>query len=106
MLAGPLDRRATLRRPGAPARSAAGDAAVPFAEVATVWAGKRDVRGRELLAGGAPLAEVETVITIRHRLDVRPSWRVLLEGREFDITGITEIGRREGLELRCVAVAE
>lgn len=106
MLAGPLDRRATLQQPVAGTQTAAGDVPITYATVATVWAGKRDMRGRELLAAGTTMAEIETVITIRWRADVRPAWRVLLDGRAFDIQGIAEIGRRDGLELRCIAAAD
>lgn len=105
MLAGRLDRRATLQRP-VEARGAAGDSLITYETVAEVWAGKRDLRGREVLAAGATLAEAETFITIRWRSDLRPAWRVLLDGRAFDIQHAAEIGRREGLELRCLAVAD
>lgn len=106
MLAGPLDRRVTLQQPVRGTRSAAGDTPITYSTVATVWASKRDIRGREALAGGAPLAEVETMISIRYRSDIRPSWRVVLDGRNYDIVAIAELGRRDGLELRCVAVAD
>lgn len=106
MLAGPLDRRVTLQQPVQGARTAAGDASITYADVATVWASKRDMRGREMVAGGAQISEVDTLITIRWRDDVRPAWRVLLEGRTYDIEYPAEIGRRDGLELRCVAVAD
>jgi SPP1 family predicted phage head-tail adaptor len=105
MIAGPLDRRVTLQRP-AETRGAAGDSLIGYQTVAEVWAGKRDMRGREVLAAGATLAEVETLITIRWRSDIRPAWRVLLDGRAYDIQGMAEVGRRDGLELRCVAVAD
>lgn len=105
MLAGRLDRRATLQRP-VETRGAAGDSLIAYETVAEVWAGKRDVRGRELIAAGGTLAEAETFITIRWRADLRPAWRVLLDGRAWDIQHAAEIGRREGLELRCIAVAD
>jgi SPP1 family predicted phage head-tail adaptor len=105
MIAGRMDRRAALQQPGV-TRSASGDAPVAYTTVATVWAEKRDVRGREVLAGGATLAEMETTILIRWRGDIRPSWRVVLEGRNYDIMGMAELGRRDGLELRCVVVAD
>jgi SPP1 family predicted phage head-tail adaptor len=100
--AGRLDRRATLQRPDI-TRTAAGDAVTGYTTVAEVWAGKRDLRGREFLEAAATQAEAETLFTIRWRPDVAPSWRLLTEGRTFDIQHAAEIGRREALELRCVA---
>jgi SPP1 family predicted phage head-tail adaptor len=105
VLAGPLDRRATLQRPVV-TRGAAGDVVTGWETVAEVWAGKRDVRGREILAAGAEHAEIETLLTIRWRSDVTASWRVLLGGRAYDIQAAAEIGRREGLELRCITAAD
>lgn len=52
------------------------------------------------------MAEIETLITIRYRSDVRPRWRVQMDSRNYDIEGVAEIGRRDGLELRCVASAD
>lgn len=104
MLAGPLDRRATLQQPEH-ARGTAGDVVTTYSTVAIVWASKRDLRGREFLAAGMTQAEMETVITIRWRADVRPDWRVLIDGRAYDIQGSAELGRRDGLELRCIAAA-
>lgn len=101
MLAGPLDRRATLQRPVL-SRGAAGEALTAWQTVATVWASKRDVRGREFLAAGMTQAEMETTIVIRYRDDVAPTWRVVLDGRTYDIQGSAELGRRDGLELRCI----
>jgi SPP1 family predicted phage head-tail adaptor len=105
MRAGPLDRRATLQSPVV-SSGAAGDVITGYVTVAEVWAGKRDLRGRELLAAGATMAEQETMIVIRWRADLRPAWRVLMDGRTYDIQAAAELGRRDGLELRCIAAAD
>ncbi len=102
MRAGPLDRRVTLQRP-TEVQSASGEAQVTWADEGTVWAGRRDVRAREFLAGQQTSAEVEAIFTIRWRDDVGPKWRLLEGGKAWDITGIAQLGRRDGLELRCVA---
>jgi SPP1 family predicted phage head-tail adaptor len=104
MMAGPMDRRATLQSPVV-TRTAAGDAVTAWTDVATVWAGKRDVRGREFLAAAATQAELDTTIMIRWRADVRPSWRVVMDGRTYDIESAAEIGRRDALELRCITAS-
>jgi SPP1 family predicted phage head-tail adaptor len=100
--AGRLDRVLTIQRP-VETQSASGEAQVAWTHVATVWGGRRDVRAREFLGAQQPEAEIESVFTIRWLPDISPKWRVLEGTRTWDITGTAEIGRREGLELRCVA---
>lgn len=34
---------------------------------------------------------------------IRETWQIGYDGRRYDVTGIEEIGRREGLRLRAVA---
>ncbi|MCH7573613.1 MAG: phage head closure protein [Candidatus Marinimicrobia bacterium] len=41
----------------------------------------------------------DLVITIRHRTDFDRKARIVYDGNNYDIMGIQEIGRREGLEL-------
>lgn len=101
MQAGRLDRRVTLQRP-VEGRSAAGDATTTWQDVATIWAGRQDARGREYFAAAAVQAELETLFRIRWRPDVVASWRLLCDGAAYDIQSVAEIGRRDGLELRCL----
>lgn len=105
MRAGPLDRRVTLQRP-TEVQDAAGAVTLTWADEATVWAGRRDIRAREYVAADTTLADTEAVFTIRWRSDVMPRWRLLEGARIYDITGTAELGRRDGLELRCVAAVE
>lgn len=76
------------------------------AVLATVWAEKRDLRGREFFAANAVNAEVETVFRIRYRDDVTPENLISFDGSEFDIVSVAEIGRKEGLEIMATARAE
>ncbi len=103
--AGALDRRVTLRAKSL-ANDASGQAIETWADLATVWAEKRDLRGREYLAAQAVNAEVETLFRIRWRSDVTPANRLTYDGKDYDIAAVAEIGRREGLELRCTARAD
>jgi SPP1 family predicted phage head-tail adaptor len=105
MRAGPLDRRVTIQQP-IEAQDSAGAVTLHWADVATVWAQRQDVRAREYVSGNVMLAEVEAVFRLRHRSDVAPRWRLVSEGSTWDITGVTQLGRRDGIELRCVAAQE
>lgn len=48
-------------------------------------------------------AETATVFRIRYRDDLLTSDRVTYRGQSYDVKEIKELGRREGLDLRCVA---
>lgn len=74
--------------------------------VATVWAEKHDLRGREFYAANADNAEIETRFRIRYRDDVTAENLISYDGREFEIVSVAEIGRREGLEIMARARAE
>lgn len=105
MRAGPLDRRITLQRP-IDVQDESGAVTHAWTPVAEIWAQRQDLRAREYVSANTTLAEVEAVFRIRHRDDVAPRWRVLEGGKVFEISGITQLGRRDGLELRCVAAVE
>lgn len=64
-----------------------------------VWAEKLDQRAREYFAAQGTQAEATTRFRIRWRSDVLMTDRVALDGVNYDIVQISEIGRRQGLEL-------
>lgn len=98
--AGSLDRSIVIER----ATTTVDDAGTPT----TTWATVATMRA-ELVRKVADEAsrdfgaETTTTTTFRTRwLDgVTPADRVLYQGTTFDIAEATEIGRREGLDLRC-----
>lgn len=80
-----------------------------WADVAQVWAEKRDVSDGERFRA----AQTEAQITTRFRLlwspqiaDVNPKDRIALDGALYDISGVKEIGRREGIEITAAARAD
>jgi SPP1 family predicted phage head-tail adaptor len=93
-----LDRRVTIQS-RALAPDAQGQQIETWSEVATVWASKRDLRGREYTTN----AEVSTTFEIRYRADVTVLNRLVCEGITYDIQQVSEIGRRVGLQLICSA---
>lgn len=77
-----------------------------WSKLAQVWAAKMDVSDGERFRA----AQVAATVTTRFRLlwspqvaDVNPKDRIALDGREYDIVGVKEIGRREGLEVTAAA---
>jgi SPP1 family predicted phage head-tail adaptor len=69
-----------------------------------VYANKRDVRGREYFSAQQLNSEITTTWTIRYRTDVKVTDRLFVDGVAYDIVSISEIGRREGLELQTTAL--
>ena len=98
MRAGSLDRLITIQSKGV-TRSASGQENVTWSDVATVSARKRDTKGEERFRAGQREDRVETIFTIRWRGDLDPSMRVRLGTVFYELKGIVELGRRDGLEL-------
>ncbi|MEC9433876.1 MAG: phage head closure protein [Pseudomonadota bacterium] len=111
MRSGDLDRRVTLQR-ATSVQDALGEPIQTWADIATVWAKKIESRrqAREAPdAGEARAALTRRTFEIRWSTtvaDLGPLDRLVFEGRIFDILGVSEIGRREGLSIEAVARAE
>lgn len=68
----------------------------------TVWAEKKDVRGKEFVAAGAEAALHETVFKIRYSNTITAADRVKYDGVVFEIISPpVELGNREATELYC-----
>lgn len=110
MKAGDLDRLITLQHRGEQTGTDAFNAPLYGAPVSlTVYAAFMPVSDRERMAS----AEVQAEITARFRTHwtpslatLSPTWWLTFEGRAYDILGVKEIGRREGLEITACARAE
>lgn len=108
MDAGKLDRRITIERE-VTTRNEWNEPTSTWTVVGTVWASKEDVSDGEKLRA----AEVGATITSRFRVlwsgitaGITPSDRLVYARRVFDISGVKEIGRREGFEITAAASAE
>ena len=99
-----LDRRITLLKPRPAATPNELGELVPGDPVEhPVWAERRDFTGREKLQAATEFTEQRTRFLIRWHSKVRPSWKLRDEyGREYEIEGLAEVGRRRYLELLAV----
>lgn len=103
MRAGRMDRQVTLQTRSV-TRNAQGEDVATYVDLATVWAEKIDLRGREFFAAQQSRAEVTTRWRIRWRTDLTSVDRLLHEGRVYDVVAPpAEVGRRQGLELVTTA---
>lgn len=104
MQVGALDRRITIEA-ATSSRDPKTNAVVKgWATVAETWANRRDTSSREFFAAGATNAEQLAVFTIRWQAGITPALRVVHDGQKFEITGVSEIGRRQFLTLQAKAV--
>ena len=103
MQAGTLDRRITIQQ-STDTQDAAGQPIAAWSTFAAVWAGHKDMRGRERFASEQDLA-VRTVTFRMYWLDgVHERMRVIDEdGTVYDIQGIAGDKRQNWLELSCEA---
>ncbi len=89
MNAGLLDTRITIQTM-ASAPNDSGDVVETPSTLATVWASKKFLKGRELIEALAVYDEVECLFTIRYSADVSGTTskhRILSQGDFFDIVG-------------------
>lgn len=100
--AGPLDRRLQLQRAVEERDPQSGEVVRTFLTHQTVWGSYEALAVREAFeASNQDAAFVDVRFQIRYRNDVLPGGdhRVIYDGRAYDIVGVREIGRREGLEI-------
>jgi SPP1 family predicted phage head-tail adaptor len=108
MQAGRLDTRIIITR----ATTSVDEFNTPvetFGEIACVWAHAEPVRDGERMQAGQTIANKAYRFTIRYSSDVSdvdPRDRITFDGRDYDINGVKQIGRREGLEITATARAE
>lgn len=108
MRAGAMDRRLKVYRRST-TTNAMNEDVEAFTLLTTVWARKADVSDGERVTAQQVGAEITTRFQVRYSTtvsSVNPKDRVSCEGREYEITGVKEIGRREGLEISAVARAD
>lgn len=83
-----------------------------WTSLASVWMRKMDASGSERFRASQLAASVDTQWEMGYRADMDPDLvdvpkhrRLVYQGRIYDITFASQIGRREGVELITVAGA-
>jgi len=108
MDAGRMDRRIAIKRATSSVNSF-NEASDTWATLATVWANAAPVSDGERMRAGETLAQMQVRFVIRWSATtatVDPKDRLTFDGREFDINGVKQIGRRDYLEITATARAE
>ena len=102
MRAGKLDKTIVIERRGETVNEY-GTVAEGWAPVATVRAQVIQQSTDEFLKGAGTTGQTAIVFRVRHRDDLMLEDRVTYQGQVFDMKEIKELGRRDGLDLRCIA---
>jgi len=70
-----------------------------------VWASCAFVTGRDVAVAGQYQATLDAKFIVRYRSDIKPHWRVVWNGKPFEILGdpAPVNGRRDFLELHCTS---
>lgn len=98
--AGKLDRSIELQREVETVDDY-GQKSSAWTTLTTVRTGLKQRTTREFMQGFGENETAATVFLIRYFAGLTTNDRVLFEGEGYDIKEIAEIGRRQGLELRC-----
>lgn len=109
MRLGKLNKRITIRRAGAETRNALNEPIASWADFGSFMAEQVQQRPTESWKAGQTAAQVERVWRIRwseRAASIAPRDRLVCDGREFELIGVTEIGRRVGIEIVGIAYSE
>jgi SPP1 family predicted phage head-tail adaptor len=106
--AGKLDRRITILRVVSEVSDGVGGKIQTWGDLTTVWAEVRPISdGERWRAQELQVAAVATDrFRIRWGVGVTVLDRIRFDGREFEISGVKELGRRVGQEITATARAE
>lgn len=105
MRAGRMNRKITIQQPTETLDSY-NQPVASWSTYKTVWAEYLPKRGREYFAADQTVAEADAVFRIRYDSGVTRKMRISFGGDYYDISGISEIGYKEGLEIAAQAVVE
>ena len=101
MEAGRLDQRITIQRK-VDSVNDLGENEPTWANVVTVWAEKKYLRGREFFAASQAQSDVSCVFRIRHRAGLTGQMRVVHGSERFDISAVLPSPRKDHIELMAV----
>jgi head-tail adaptor len=107
MQAGKMDRRLRIER--ATYVEGGLQTELAWSTLVTVWAEKLEISDGERSRQSGQEAAATTRFRIRWSAAVavlNPKDRVVCEGRTYDVVGVKELGRREGLEITAMRRAD
>lgn len=70
-----------------------------WSDLTSVWASKTDKRETEVNELNQTVAITRSIFTIRHLANLSTTARIVYDGDNYEILGIKELGRREGMQI-------
>ena len=96
-----FNRLVTIERP-VETDNGSGGSVVSWVKVTNAWARMRPARGGETMRNGVLTAMASEMITIRWIPNFSEKWRLVFEGRQFNVRNIVDIEEAHVyLELSC-----
>ena len=108
MQIGKLDRKITLKQQNG-SLDEYGHKSNVWTDIATIWAEYIPDKGGERVGSGEIKASTSDKFRIRYSsvvANINPTWRLIFQGREYEISQVNEIGRMVGFEIIANARAE
>lgn len=105
---GSLDRRITIQR-ATTVRNDYNEPIETWEDLVTVSARRRDASAGERYSAQEVGAEITTRFTIRYSSEVAnvdPTYRIVFDGRTYNVTSVRDLGRNRWREIDAVARAE
>lgn len=103
MRAGKLTKTLTIER-ATTTVDAYGTPAESWATIAVVRGQLIQSSTEEFMRNFGASSEIAAVFRIRYRDGIKVADRITCDGIAYDLKEVKELGRREGLDLRCIAV--
>ncbi len=99
MISGRMDRKITIQQLTTTYNDY-GEPVESWSDLATVWTEVKQQSAREMWEAGK-VSETEMMFRIRYRSGIDSTCRVVYDSTNYDITGVREIGRKNGLEIQA-----
>ena len=106
MRAGRLDNQIVLQSRSVSQDPNTGEPTNSWSTYATVWATVSPLKGDERFKSARDIATKAYKFTLRYRSDVTPQDRIVFRSENYDIVGISPLGRRNKETLEIVAEVE
>jgi len=104
--AGEYRNRITLQKP-VHTRDSFSEMITTYVDVATIWAAVDWESGRRFETANQLNSEVQGIIRIRYRSDIRPEWRIKYGSRIIEILSIANIKEKDAeIQINCKEAEE
>lgn len=98
MRAGKLDRRVIFQTK-TESKSDYGELVASWSNTFTTWANVLEIKGKESFEASQIVEKADIRLKIRFRTNVDEEMRFVYNGNSYDIYSISELGRKDGLEI-------